>query len=157
MRVTNLTEYSLIIALHLARRRREGVGAVAARELSEVERLPADYVEQILLRLRRAGLVDSVRGAKGGYLLAREAAQVTVRDVMLASDHRVFELNCESQPLDAARCAPSSSCLIRPVWRALQGRIDDLLESVSLADLLQDTTPGTPELVTLAGSSTQPP
>lgn len=154
MRVTNLTEYSLIIALHLARRGRDGVAAVAARELSEVERLPADYVEQILLRLRRAGLVESVRGAKGGYRLARTAEQVTVRDVMLASDHRIFELNCESQPLDAERCAPSSSCAIRPVWRALQGRIDDLLESVSLADLLTDTASTSPELVTLASSTT---
>lgn len=153
MRVTNLTEYSLIIALHLARRRREGTSAVAARELSEIERLPADYVEQILLRLRRAGLVESVRGAKGGYLLARNAEQVTVREVMLASDHRIFELNCESQPLDAERCAPTSGCQIRPVWRALQGRIDDLLNSVTLADLLQDAAAG-PELVTLAGSST---
>ncbi|MES2306181.1 MAG: Rrf2 family transcriptional regulator [Gemmatimonadota bacterium] len=151
MRVTNLTEYSLIIALHLARRRREGAGAVAARELSEQERLPADYVEQILLRLRRAGLVDSVRGAKGGYLLVREAEHVTVRDVMLASDHRIFELNCESQPLDPERCAPSSSCQIRPVWRALQVRIDDLLESVTLADLLRDAAVSAPELIPLAG------
>lgn len=154
MRVTNLTEYSLIIALHLARRWREGAIAVAARELSEVERLPADYVEQILLRLRRAGLVESVRGAKGGYHLARDPGSVTVRDVMLASDHRIFELNCDSQPLDPERCAPTSSCQIRPVWRALQGRIDELLGSVTLTDLLRDAVAPAPELVTLASSAT---
>ena len=67
MRVTTWTEYSLLIALHLAKRGRTGSEPVAARELAEFERLPADYVEQILLRLRRAGLVESVRGARGGY------------------------------------------------------------------------------------------
>lgn len=153
MRVTNLTEYALIIGLHLARRRREGAGTVAARELSEIERLPADYVEQILLRLRRSGLVDSVRGARGGYLLSRDAEHVTVRDVMLASDHRIFELNCDTQLLDTERCSPSTACQIRPVWRALQGRIDDLLGSITLADLLQDATLTAQDVVTLAGSA----
>src|SRR6266436_1168018 len=79
MRVTTWAEYGLIVSIHLARR--AGEGPVAARELSEQERLPHDYVEQILLRLRRAGLVESVRGARGGYLLAREAQAVSVKDV----------------------------------------------------------------------------
>ena len=55
MRVTTWTEYSLIISLHLARRAGTGSDPLAARELADAERLPADYVEQILLRLRRAG------------------------------------------------------------------------------------------------------
>jgi Rrf2 family transcriptional regulator, iron-sulfur cluster assembly transcription factor len=137
MRVTTWTEYSLIISLHLARRGRSGVGPVAARELADQERLPADYVEQILLRLRRAGLVESVRGAKGGYLLAREPAEISVRDVMAASEHQTFEINCDSHPVDAERCSPGSGCSIRPVWQALQQRVDDLLAGISLADLMK--------------------
>lgn len=147
MRVTTWTEYSLIIALHLARRGRDAGSAVAARELAEAERLPADYVEQILLRLRRADLVLSVRGARGGYFLARDPATITVRDVMSASEHQTFEMNCESHPVDAERCAPTSNCSIRPVWLALQRRVDDLLSSITLADLLKEQP--TPELVTL--------
>src|SRR6186997_883963 len=92
MRVTTWTEYSLIIALHLARRGRSDGVPVAARELADQERLPADYVEQILLRLRRAGLVESVRGAKGGYLLARDPGAISVRDVMSASERQTFEV-----------------------------------------------------------------
>ncbi len=108
MRVTTWTEYSLIISLHLAKRGRTGSGPVAARELADAERLPADYVEQILLRLRRAGLVESVRGAKGGYFLAKQPAAISVRDVMSASEHQTFEINCESHPVDAERCSPGS-------------------------------------------------
>lgn len=153
MRITTWTEYSLIITIHLARRGREQAGPVAARELAESERLPADYVEQILLRLRRAGLVESVRGAKGGYFLARGPEAISVRDVMTASEHQTFEMNCDAHKVDDERCNPDSACSIRPVWQALQRRVDDLLSSVSLADLLKEE-PQVQELVTLtvAGS-----
>jgi len=150
MRVTTWTEYSLIIALHLARRKTTGE-PIAARELSDSERLPADYVEQILLRLRRAGLVESVRGARGGYFLAREPERITVRDVMAACERETFELNCTSHPVDAERCDPASSCSIRPVWHALRRRVDDFLSGITLADLLNEhRTPA--ELVPLTSS-----
>jgi Rrf2 family protein len=148
MRVTTWTEYSLIISLHLARRAGPASDPVAARELADAERLPADYVEQILLRLRRAGLVESVRGAKGGYYLARHPSTISVRDVMSASEHQTFEVNCASHPVDADRCAPGSQCSIRPVWVALQQRVDDLLGGISLADLMKQE-PQVQELVSI--------
>ena len=138
MRVTTWTEYSLIITLNLARRRRAGQGALSARELADTERLPADYVEQILLRLRRAGLVDSIRGAKGGYTLARDPESLTVRDIMSASERQTFEINCELHPIDPERCAVTSACAIRPIWYSLQRRIDSFLESITVADLLKE-------------------
>ena len=149
MRVTTWTEYSLIITIHLARRQAAGAGPMAARELAEQERLPADYVEQILLRLRRAGLVESVRGAKGGYFLGREPGDISVRDVMTASEHQTFEMNCDHHPVNAERCAPGAACSIRPVWFALQQRIDDLLGGISLADLMKQESE-VQELVTLS-------
>ena len=136
MRVTTWAEYGLIVSVNLARR--AGTGPVAARELAEQERLPHDYVEQILLRLRRATLVESVRGAKGGYLLARDAHEISVKDVMEASEHVTFEVNCDHHPVDAQRCSPDSGCSIRPVWRMLERRINEVLAGVSLADLTQD-------------------
>src|SRR5437879_8669213 len=115
MSVTTWAKYGLIVSVHLAKR--AGQGPVAARELSEQERLPHDYVEQILLRLRRAGLVESVRGARGGYLLARPPQTVSVKDVIEASEHVTFEVNCDLHPVDDERCDPSTPCSIRPVWR----------------------------------------
>jgi len=134
MRITTWGEYGLIVSLHLAKR--AGEGPVAARELSDQERLPHDYVEQILLRLRRAGLVESARGAKGGYSLARDAQTVTVKDVVEASEHVTFEVNCDLHPVDATRCSADASCSIRPVWRLLERRINELLSGISLADLM---------------------
>jgi Rrf2 family protein len=102
------------------------------------ERLPADYVEQILLRLRRADVVKSTRGAKGGYMLSRPPGQITMRDVIHASELETFDLHCISHPVEEDRCSSSHNCSIRPVWLMLQRRIDDVLESVTLADLLHD-------------------
>lgn len=138
MRVTTWAEYGLIVSVHLARR--AGEGPIAARELAEKERLPGDYVEQILLRLRRAGLVQSVRGARGGYFLSRPPAELTVKDVLDASEHGTFEVNCEHHQVDDARCCEDAPCSIRPVWFLLRMRIDEVLGNIRLADLLGSET-----------------
>jgi len=136
MRVTTWAEYGLIVSVHLARR--AGDGPVAARELAEREHLPPDYVEQILLRLRRAGIVSSTRGARGGYMLARSPEDVTVKDVLDASEHGTFEVNCERHRVDSDRCADGVSCSIRPVWYLLRSKIDETLAGIHLADLLAE-------------------
>ena len=136
MRITTWAEYGLICSLYLAKR--YGDGPVTGRDVAAAERLPADYVEQILLRLRRAGLVNSTRGARGGYVLARTPGDVTVRQVIAASEHTTFDLHCVSHPVGEERCSEAQNCSIRPVWQLLQRRIDDVLDSVVLADLLVD-------------------
>ena len=80
MRITTHAEYGLICALHLARRSADG--PVTGRDIAAAERLPGDYVEQIMLKLRRAEIVRSTRGAHGGYQLARPADHVTERHVI---------------------------------------------------------------------------
>ncbi|HEY4131746.1 MAG TPA: Rrf2 family transcriptional regulator [Gemmatimonadaceae bacterium] len=134
MRITTLAEYGVICALHLARRAAEG--PITGREIAEVERLPADYVEQILLRLRRAGLVRSTRGARGGYALARTSEEISIRDVIEASESTTFDLHCVSHPVEESRCSAAHDCSIRPVWMLLQKKIDAVLDGVHLSDLL---------------------
>jgi Rrf2 family protein len=134
VRITTQAEYGLICALHLARRIDDG--PVTGREIAARERLPGDYVEQIMLKLRRADIVKSTRGAHGGYVLARSATDISVHDVISAAEHSTFEVHCTSHPVEEARCSSSHDCSIRPVWMLLQRRIDDVLHSVRLSDLL---------------------
>jgi Rrf2 family protein len=136
VRITTLAEYGVICALHLARRRPEG--PVTGRDIAARERLPVDYVEQILLRLRRAGLVQSTRGARGGYALARPPEDISVRDVITASELTTFDLHCVSHPVEEERCSASHACSIRPVWVLLQQKIDAVLAGVRLSDLLHE-------------------
>ena len=136
MRITTLAEYGVICALHLARRASEG--PITGRDIAAGERLPVDYVEQILLRLRRADIVRSTRGARGGYELARDADAISIRAVIAASEMTTFDLHCVSHPVEEERCSASHTCSIRPVWQLLQQKIDDVLEGVRLSDLLHE-------------------
>ena len=136
MRITTLAEYGVICALHLAKR--VGEGPVTGREIAARERLPVDYVEQILLRLRRAGLVKSTRGAHGGYALALAAEAISVRDVIAASELQTFDLHCVTHPVEEERCSAAHACSIRPVWVMLQQKIDAVLDGVRLSDLLHE-------------------
>jgi len=136
VRITTWAEYGLICALHLAKR--AGEGPLTGREIAAGERLPADYVEQILLRLRRAGIVNSTRGARGGYTLSKAPEEISVREVIAASELGTFDLHCVSHPVGEERCSESQSCSIRPVWMMLQRKIDDVLESGRVGGRLVD-------------------
>jgi Rrf2 family protein len=136
VRITTLAEYGVICALHLARRASEG--PITGRDIAGRERLPVDYVEQILLRLRRAEIVRSTRGARGGYELARQADDISIRAVIAASETITFDLHCVSHPVEEERCSASHNCSIRPVWQLLQHKIDDVLEGIRLSDLLNE-------------------
>ena len=71
-------------------------------------------------------------------MLAKPAEEISVREVIAASELGTFDLHCISHPVGEERCAESQSCSIRPVWMMLQRKIDDVLESVHLGDLLVD-------------------
>lgn len=153
MRITTLAEYGVICALHLARRASEG--PITGRDIAAREKLPVDYVEQILLRLRRAEIVRSTRGARGGYELARAADEISIRAVIAASEMTTFDLHCVSHPVEEERCSASHTCSIRPVWQLLQQKIDDVLEGIRLSDLLQEESQ-VRELVGLPNRGSQP-
>jgi Rrf2 family protein len=150
VRITTLAEYGVICALHLARRAAEG--PITGRDIAARERLPVDYVEQILLRLRRAEIVRSTRGARGGYALARSADTISIRAVIAASEMTTFDLHCVSHPVEEERCSAAHNCSIRPVWQLLQQKIDDVLEGIRLSDLLHEEI----EVRALVGLSQRP-
>ena len=154
MRFTTQAEYGLICSLHLARFGTEG--PVAAREMAELENLPADYTEKILRRLRQAGLVTAVRGVTGGFQLARDPREITVKNVIDATEGQTFEINCRMHPVGPERCAETHACSIRPVWYALRERIDDLLSDIRLSDLIEENEVGVQELIDIAWGPDKP-
>ena len=145
MRFTTQAEYGLICTLHLARF--GAMGPVAAREMAEKEELPADYTEKILRRLRQAGIVNSVRGVSGGFELARDASEISVKDVIEATEGSTFEINCRQHPVGTERCDLQQDCSIRPIWYALRTRIDALLDQIRISDLLEGGEVGVAELI----------
>src|SRR5260370_36229400 len=111
MRGTAGAEYGLLVSLNLAKR--VGQGPVAAGELAEQEKLPHDYVEQILLRLRRARLLHPGRRAKGGHHLAREPRPIPVKDGNRAAGALTLEGNRDLHPADPPPSKPDAPGSIR--------------------------------------------
>ena len=111
------------LALH------EGAGPVSLKLIAERQTLSEHYLEQLAAPLRKAGLISSVRGAQGGYVLGRPAAKITVGDVL-----RVLEGPLDADEEDPAGAGSPTS----DVWRRVRQAIIYVVDSITLADLVAD-------------------
>jgi Rrf2 family protein len=112
---------------------RHGGGPVQVREIARAEGLSAKYLEQLLGRLRSGGLVRSVRGARGGYVLAREPNVITVREVLLLLEGSLAPTSCVEAD---APCGPDDDrCGVHGLWAGLHEAVLGYLNSHTLADL----------------------
>ena len=105
------------------------------REISERQEVSVPYLEQILGTLRRAGLISSVRGPGGGYLLKEEPAKVSIGDILRELEGPVALTSC----LDPEEgCSRVERCVTHMLWRSLGEKIEAFLGTITLADLLRD-------------------
>ncbi|PIR15015.1 MAG: hypothetical protein COV48_16725 [Elusimicrobia bacterium CG11_big_fil_rev_8_21_14_0_20_64_6] len=135
MRITSSIEYATRLMLTLAEE--HGKAPVPAERLADADNVPADYVSQILVKLRRAGLVTSHRGSSGGYALSRLPSEITIEQVVRAVDGAVFEEVCERYDEGTKDCRHQGQCAISPVWSKLGELVTSYFESVTLAAILQ--------------------
>jgi len=133
MRLTTKGRFAVTAMIDLARNQHEG--PVSLLGISERQDISVAYLEQLFSKLRRGALVRSVRGPGGGYLLARDTADVSVADIVFAVD----------EPLDVTRCGGngncakgSITCITHNLWASLNEKIVDYLASVSLASLAEE-------------------
>ena len=111
-------------------------GAVSINEISKREGISGVYLEQLLNKLRRDGLVRSVRGPSGGYVLSRTPAAITVGKIVKALEGSITPVDCASGHEGwKTVCQHRKTCVTKAVWAKLAKAIDDCLESVTLADL----------------------
>jgi Rrf2 family transcriptional regulator, iron-sulfur cluster assembly transcription factor len=124
--------YAVMAMADLAKCGRDGA-AVPLSAIAERQNLSVAYLEQIFLRLRRAGLVESARGRAGGYVLARRAQDIAIAEIMNAVHEETRMTRC----LDAeVGCLGDQRCLTHDLWHALGGHIATFLASVSLQEVL---------------------
>ncbi len=133
MRVSTRGEYGLRAVLDLAQH--YGYGPIALKQIARRQEVSEHYLEQLMGGLRKAGLVASVRGAQGGYRLAASPEEIMVGDVLRALEGAVEIPVDDDRPLGAeARCLPMYGT--RLLWREVNRRVVDLLDSLSVAELL---------------------
>lgn len=137
-RITQWGEYGVHICLYLARKQQEGLVIVGASEISEAQSLALNYTQQILVKLRAGGIVESERGPHGGYRLAKNPVDINLKDILLSCEGETMHLICDSRPIDHERCSIEAKCYLRTVWSGLKVSIDTYLESFTLAKLLTE-------------------
>jgi Rrf2 family iron-sulfur cluster assembly transcriptional regulator len=134
MRLTTKGRFAVTAMIDLALRSSNGPVALAA--ISQRQQISLSYLEQLFGKLRRHALVESTRGPGGGYSLGRDAADITVADIILAVD----------EPLDATGCGGkddcmgegSGRCMTHDLWTQLNARMLEFLSSVSLKSLVDE-------------------
>ena len=111
-----------------------GVGPVALADISQRQEISLSYLEQLFARLRKNGLVSSVRGPGGGYLLGREASVISVGDIISAVDESVDATRCQGADTG---CQSGMRCLTHNLWSDLSARIEEFLNNITLAELVE--------------------
>ena len=112
---------------------------VTLAEIAERQDISLAYLEQLFVRLRRAGLVESVRGPGGGYMLARPAEELRISDVMAAVDERLDAMGCHGRYAEGEGCGKSrEACLTHNLWEQLSAHVHVFLSRTSIADVIAD-------------------
>ena len=109
-------------------------GATPLPAIAERQNISVAYLEQIFIRLRRAGLVESARGRAGGYRLGRPANEIVISDIMTAVEEDTRMTRCQGD--DGTTCLPGQRCLTHELWQALGAQIAGFLSGVTLQDVL---------------------
>ncbi|HKA35173.1 MAG TPA: Rrf2 family transcriptional regulator [Thermoanaerobaculia bacterium] len=154
MKLSSQEEYGLRCLLRVGRAGPEG--SVTIAELSRSEGISEPNVAKMMRVLRTAGFVQSTRGQSGGYTLARPAADISIGEALAALGGRLYEPSfCETHTGMERLCTNMPDCSIRSVWRMVQTAVDQVLEKITLKDLLvpeRDMAwprPGSPTLPSL--------
>lgn len=132
MKISTRGEYGLRALFELAQH--EGEGPIQSATIAARQQVPENYLSQLLLTLRRAGLIKSVRGPQGGHHLARPAETINLGEVLEVLEGPLEPMSCVNP--DFTNCALLEQCVIREVWRDLKAATDEVLFSTTLSSLV---------------------
>lgn len=130
MKLTTKGRYAVTAMLDLALHYDQG--AVTLSDIAKRQGISLSYLEQLFAKLRRNGLVESVRGPGGGYNLAKNPAGINVAEIVVAINENIDARRCGGE----ANCAKDGKCLTHELWEALSDRIYTFLKDITLADLV---------------------
>jgi Rrf2 family transcriptional regulator, cysteine metabolism repressor len=137
-------EYGIRLMVELGRQ--PGAGPVALSAVAEAENLPLSYLEHLVAKLCQAGLVTSTRGARGGYRLARPAAEITMDEVVEALEGQIAPMECfhetpEGKVMCSHEADGNQACATKLLWTRVLGGVNRALSGTSLAELVEFAGP----------------
>ena len=141
MKVSAKGRYALLAVLQLSAERAKSEKAVQIQVIADKQHIPARYLVQILLQLNHAGIVNSVRGAKGGYTLARHPSEISVGDVIRAIEGPIEPAKCFSGEAPE-RCPFSHPCPFSRLWEEVTGSVANVLDNTDFNSLQEEFNNG---------------
>jgi len=132
MRLTSKGRYAVTAMLDVALHSQSS--PVPLADISERQGISLSYLEQLFSKLRKASLVDSVRGPGGGYRLGQDAFNISIGTIIAAVDESVDATKCSGK----GDCQGGTRCLTHTLWRDLSTRISDFLNNITLGQLMND-------------------
>ncbi|HHT73097.1 MAG TPA: Rrf2 family transcriptional regulator [Firmicutes bacterium] len=137
MRISTRGEYGVRAMFHLTLH--YGKGPIPVRTIAEQQGIPEYYLEQLIGALRRAGLVTSIRGAQGGYTLAHPPEDITVGDVIRVLEGPITPMECLDKAGAETECGVLGPCAMRKMWQRLKDSMERVLDTTTLASLVQES------------------
>ena len=136
LKIPQKVHHALLVVGKLAERHADGA-PVSLQEIARSAQLSQGFLEEIAADLRRANIVESRRGARGGYILAHDPADITVGDVIESIEGPIRMVDCLGATVD---CAIASGCTNRSIWSGLQQKVQDTLQKTTIADMIGTPT-----------------
>jgi Rrf2 family protein len=136
LKLSTKTRYSTRILIELAQK--IDAGAIQVSKIAESQKIPVKYLEQLLRKLKQSGYVKSVRGPKGGHLLAVKPETISLGEIVRLFEGQTDLVECVSSP---EKCDMASECLVREAWQDATNVLYEKLNNISIADLVSGKEP----------------
>ena len=135
MKITTRGRYAVMALVSLAAFSRGN--PVTIQFIAQRDSIPESYLQQLFLRLRKKNIVKSVRGPGGGFILSRHPSAITVGEIIRTAEGKQASVGCRNS---GRACSMINKCRTQGMWDALEARIDEFLDSISLEDLFEERT-----------------
>jgi len=136
MKLSTKGRYGLRAMLDMAQNEEEG--PIASHTIAQRQDISERYLEQLLIPLKQAGLVKSIRGSQGGYILGRAAKDISVGDIIRVLEGPLAPVDCVNE-VNPDDCKRADNCVTRLIWAKVRDSVSDILDSYSLEDLVNES------------------
>ena len=130
MKLSTRTRYAVRAMIELAKN--DLNRPLQLKIIAQRQEISIKYLEQLMAVLKSAGLINSIRGSKGGYVLSRAPNQIVINDILHCVEGPITTVECVE---DSNRCSRAADCAAREVWRKVEQAIEDVLKSITLQDV----------------------
>ncbi len=137
MKLSTKGRYGLRAVLDLAMNEKNE--AVALSGIAERQDISMSYLEQLIAKLKKAGIVNSIRGAQGGYVLAKKPEEISVGDILRALEGDLNPVDCAEIMGSGVSCAGSDLCVTKYVWMRISDSINNTVDTMKLSELMEES------------------